>query len=158
MTSSKNKSLIIGDVFRIKTKIGFAFFQYIETDDTGTDYIRILDYISNSEAEIKQDDINKIEKWHIGFTIKPAIRKKIIEKVGNFEIPPNYKVPEFARTEHNIRGNFLGWFIVNRKTLQRELKEKLNTDELKLSPFGFMNDTLIIEKIEQNWKLENWNK
>ncbi|MCX6181755.1 MAG: hypothetical protein NT150_07500 [Bacteroidetes bacterium] len=158
MTIKKNTQLEQGDVFCIKTKIGNAFFQYIETDNLGQDFIRILDYISVSNNQIKQEDVNRIEKWNISFTIKPALRKHIIEKIGNFEIPTNFMIPQYTRSEHNIRGNFLGWFIVNRKSLQRELKEKLSEEELKLSPSGFMNDTLIIERIEQNWTLKNWNK
>ena len=158
MTIKKNPLLVKGDVFSIKTKIGNAFFQYIETDQLGLDLIRILDYISTSNNEITQENVNRIEKWNISFTIKPALRRHIIEKIGNFELPNNFRIPEYTRTQHNVRGEFLGWYIVNRKTLKRELKEKLSDEELKLSPTGFMNDTLIIEKIEQNWTLENWNK
>jgi hypothetical protein len=141
-----------GDVYSIQTAKGLGYLQFIENTEFG-DYIRILDHIS---ASINQDEVNKPEKWCITFTIKPALRKKIISLVDNFNIPENFTISDFARSEHNIRGEFLGWHIVNRKTLQRELKKNLSQDEIKLSPHGFMNDTLIIEMLENNWKLSEW--
>lgn len=131
--------------------------QYVETSDIGIEYVRIIDLISET-GEITIDDINRLERWNIEFPLKAAVRKKIVSKVANFNLPIDYHISGYARSEHNIRGEFLGWFIVNRKTLQRELKKKLTKDELKLSPHGMMNDTLIIEYLENDWKLENWNK
>ena len=143
-----------GDVFCISTKLGFGFLQFIESTQFG-DYVRILDYLS-SEKVISQAEINKLERWCIDFTLKAAVRKKIIEKVGNFELPANFTISIYARSKHNIRGESIGWFLVNRKTLQSELKKELTDNEIKLSPHGFMNDTLIIEKIESNWNLSDW--
>jgi hypothetical protein len=40
--------------------------------------------------------------------------------------------------------------------LKRELKKVLDEKDLKLSPHGIWNDTLIIERLEENWRLENW--
>jgi len=144
-----------GDVFRIHTKKGFGFMQYVETSDLGFEYVRIIDLLSET-GEISISDVYKLERWNIEFPLKTALRRKIVSKVANFSLPPDYQAFEYARTEHNIRGEFLGWFIVNRKTLQRELKKRLSTEDLKLSPFGVMNDTLIIEYLENDWKLEDW--
>ena len=146
-----------GDVFKIKTKIGFGFLQYIETDTMGIELIRVLEPIKEN-GEISQVDVDKLERWNIGFPLKVASRKKIIENIGNFKVPKSYVNSEYSRSEHNIRGEFLGWHIVNKSTLKRELKKTLNDRELTLSPSGVMNDTLIIERLEQNWRLENWKK
>ncbi|MGB3198995.1 MAG: hypothetical protein WBB17_14825 [Saprospiraceae bacterium] len=145
----------IGDVFKIKTNIGFGYLQYVETDDLGIDFVRVLEPISTN-GEITQAGVDQTERWNIGFSLKTAARRKIVEMVGNFEIPKSFINSEYARSEHNIRGEFLGWHIVHKSTLKRELKSNLDEKNLKLSPHGIMNDTLIVERLEQNWRLENW--
>jgi hypothetical protein len=147
--------LTSGDVFRIKTENGYGFMQYIETTHLGVEYVRVLDFMSDSE-ELSISEVYKKERWCIEFCLKIAARRKIVSKVANFGIPVNFETALFARTEHNIKDEFLGWFIVNRKTLQRELKKNLSDEELKLSPFGVMNDTLIKEYLECDWKLDDW--
>ena len=146
-----------GDVFKIETKIGFGFLQYIETDEIGIEFVRVLESI-NKNGKISQSEINLEERWNIGFPLKAAARKKIVEKVGSFEVPNSFINSEYARSEHNIRGKFLGWHIIHKSSLQIELKTSLSDQDLKLSPHGTMNDTLIIEQLEENWRLENWRK
>lgn len=144
-----------GDIFSIKTSRGFGFLQYIETDNLGIEYVRVLSPIKDVE-NIIQSEVDSKERWSIGFPLKAAVRKKIVSKIGSFRIPTNYRIDEYARSEHNVRGEHLGWHIVNRKSLKRELKNKLETEDLKLSPHGIFNDTLIIEYLEKDWKLEDW--
>ena len=144
-----------GDIYKIETKIGYGFLQYIETSKNKLQYVRVLDFLSN-DGVIEQEAVDLPERWNIEFPLKSARYKKIVELVGNYQIPKNYKVAEYARTKHIIRDDFLGWHIVNRSTLKRTLKEKLTKDEKKLSPYGIFNDTLIKEYLEENWRLENW--
>jgi hypothetical protein len=146
----------VGDIFSIKTSKGFGFLQYVAIDNLGMEYVRILAPI-NEEDIIIQNEVDLKERWSIGFPLKAAVRKKIVSKIGNYKIPENYSFDEYARSIHNVRGEHLGWHIVNRKTLQRELKSKLEKEDLKLSPYGVFNDTLIIEYLENDWKLEEWN-
>lgn len=144
-----------GDTFKIRTKIGFGFIQYVETDEEGIEFVRILEPIKEN-GEISQPEVDQLERWSIGFPLIKATRKKITERVGSFDIPGSYVKSQYARTVHTVRGEFLGWHIVNKSTLKRELKKTLNEDDIKLSPYGIMNDTLIIERLEENWRLENW--
>ena len=60
------------------------------------------------------------------------------------------------RTEHNIRGEFLGWHIVDTETWQRQLVKTLSPEQKKLSPWGIWNDTLLIENLVNDWSLEKW--
>lgn len=144
-----------GDVFKINTKNGLGFLQYIETDRLGVEFIRVLEPISNSDT-ISQNQVDMQERWNTGFPLKAALKKNIVEKIGNFEIPKSFIYSEYARSEHSIRGEFIGWHIVNKTTLKRQLKKVLSPNEINLSPYGVMNDTLIIERLEQNWRLQNW--
>lgn len=144
-----------GDVFKIKTNIGFGFLQYVETDKMEVEFVRVLEPIQRTD-EISQSEVDQEERWNTGFPLKAAARKKIVERVGTFKIPKSYVQSEYARSQHNVTGEFMGWYIVNKSTLMRELKKNLSDKDLKLSPHGIMNDTLIIQKLEQNWRLENW--
>lgn len=144
-----------GDVFSIKTKIGYGFLQYIKTDSMGINLIRVLEPI-NDNGQISQPEVDIIERWNIGFPLKAALKRGIIEKIDTFIIPSSFVNSNYARSKHIIRGVFLGWHIVNKINLKRELKKNLSEKDLFLSPHGIMNDTLIIERLENNWRLENW--
>lgn len=144
-----------GEVFSIKTKVGYGFIQYINTGDLGIELIRVLEPIKDIN-QIFQDEVNLQERYSVHIVVKAALRKKLIERIGLFTIPSHYNIPIKARTKHNVREEFLGWHIVDQKTLKRELKQKLSCEDLLLSPHGHPNDTLLIEWLETNWRLENW--
>jgi len=147
--------LTTGDVFSIKTNVGIGFLQYIDTDDLGIDLIRVLEPI-NESALISQNEIDKPERWCCGFTINAARRQKFVDYIDNFEVPRNFKTPTQFRSKHLVRGEMLGWFIIERNSLKRNLIQKLRKEHLKLSPHGFMTAALIIERIESNWHLKEW--
>ena len=134
-----------GEVFAIMTNRGYGFFQFIESDNLGIETIRVLEPIK-AKNEINQNEVDHKERYVVGFVVKAALRKKLIERSGLFKIPNNFNVPTKARTEHTIRGEFLGWHIVEKKTLKRELKQRLTVEELMLSPHGIPNDTLLTGK------------
>jgi hypothetical protein len=144
-----------GEVFAIKTKIGFGFLQYIKPDQFGIEIVRILEPIKDIN-ELSQSEVDIQERFTVHFVARAALRRKLIIKTGLYNIPKHYKVPTKAREKHFVRGEFLGWHIVDQKTLKRELKHELNSNDLKLPPNGHPNDTLIIEYLENNWRLQNW--
>jgi hypothetical protein len=144
-----------GEVYAIKTAVGFGFIQFVSLSGNGTELVRILEPLKQS-ADLSQNEVDALERFSIQFPVKAANKKKLIQKVGQFAIPKHYSIPKRARTEHNIKGEFLGWHIVEVNTLKRELKKVLSKEELKLSPYGIFNDTLIIEYLEKNWRLEDW--
>ncbi|TMI62599.1 MAG: hypothetical protein E6H07_14390 [Bacteroidetes bacterium] len=144
-----------GDVFAIKTQKGFGFIQFIQVWEHGIELVRILEPIKE-RAEVSQTEVDILERFSIQFLVKIAYKRKLIEKVGQFTIPKYYSIPIKVRTQHNVRGEFLGWHIVDVQTLKRELKKELSKEDLTLSPHGIFNDTLIIEYLEKNWRLEHW--
>lgn len=144
-----------GEVFAIRTKVGYGFFQYVTTGDLGVEIIRVLEPIKATN-QISQEEVNFKERYSVQFVVKVALRKKLIERSGLFDIPHFYQIPTKARTEHKVRGEFLGWHIVDQKTLKRELKQELSLEDILLSPHGQPNDILLIERLENNWRLEDW--
>jgi len=146
----------IGEVFSIKTEKGFGFIQYVDDSTSNTQIIRVLEPIKKTQ-ELTQKEIDINERFIIEFALKAALNRKIIEKVSKFNLPGSFKIPSNSRSKHTVRGEFLGWFIVDNKTLKRELKRELSDDDLKLSPNGIFNDTLLIDYLDKDWRLNNWN-
>jgi hypothetical protein len=86
-----------GEVFSIPVENGFGFLQYIETDQHGIEYVRVLSPI-NTEQIVTQEEVDNKERWCIGFPLLPAYKKGIVNYIGNFQIPSNYKPDTFARS------------------------------------------------------------
>ena len=76
------------------------------------------------------------------------MQKGIVQLVGFFHCDDFVK-PKETRTEHNVRVEFLGCHI--------KLVKELNEKQKKLSSLGLWNDALLIERLANNWNLENWN-
>jgi hypothetical protein len=147
-----------GDVFDIQTKAGFAYLQCVrETTKIDCETVRVLQgtFTNFSCANLDQL-IKKPEMFFIQFPLKYAVKKKIVRIVGNYPIPQSVRVPRYYRSKHIIRGEFLGWHIVDSETNKRELVQELTDDQMELSPNGMWNDTLLVERIEQGWTLKSW--
>lgn len=102
------------------------------------------------------NEINSIingDFFYNRFSLKAALRRKIVSKIGNSPLSADFESPKYYRTENDFGK---GWQIVNAKTWYRDTVSVLSDEQKKLSPWGSMNDTLIIELLESGWKLENW--
>ena len=151
----QSKKIELGDIFTLRTNKGFACIQCVEIPDDTRNEIELIKVYYNLHLENLIDIENVIQGdfFFIRFPLKAAFRRKIVQKIGTSNLPSDFRAPMFFRTE-NIFGE--GWNIVNSKTLFRETVFKLSEDQKKLSPWGIMNDTKIIELLENNWKLEIW--
>lgn len=154
MTLSRIK---FGDIFEIKTSKGFGYFQYINETPNRGEVIRVFGGIFfNKEDANLESLINKKELYFLHFPLKAAIKKKCVRPVGNFNIPSEVVVPRYYRTKEMVKGEFLGWYIVDRETWKRRLTQELSNEELLMSPWGSWNDTLLAERIASGWTLEDW--
>jgi hypothetical protein len=153
----KTKKIEVGDIFEMATPKGMKI--YLQCVEIPVDIINNVELIKVFYKLYKTtpEKINSIVEggyFFNRFPLKAAYRKKIVEKVGNVSLPIDFEVPLFYRTENDFGE---GWQIVNAKTWKRETVIELSDEQKKLSPWGGMNDTLIIELLERGWTLENWN-
>jgi hypothetical protein len=152
----KNK-IELGDIFEMKTENGNKIYiQCVEIPEDVINEVELLK-IFYELHQVQPEDISSIIDggfFYNRFALKAAVKKKIVTKVGNIQLSNDFESPLYYRTE-NVFGE--GWQIVNAKTWHRETVLTLSDDQKKLSPWGSMNDTLIIELLESGWKLENWN-
>lgn len=145
----------IGDIFEINTPKGKAYLHYVYKDKTIGDLIRVLPGLFLERPTNFEMLVGLKECYMIYFPLTFAYKQKIVDLVGNVSIN-NFTKPKFMRTEHIINGQFLGWHIIDTDTWQRQLVTVLTSEQKKLSPWGIWNDTLLIERLEQGWSLDNW--
>lgn len=149
------KKIKLGDVFEIITPKGKAYLHYIFKDPVMK--VELLRVLPGLYAE-KPKDIDRLiatnERYMIFFPLTAANKKGIVQVVGYYP-PDNFGKPKYMRSEHNIRGEAMGWHIVDTDTLKRELVETLSPEQKKLSEWGIWNDTLLIERLIEGWALEH---
>ena len=146
----------LGDIFEIKTSKGYAYFHYVYKDNQLGQLIKVLTKIYDQRPASFNDLItNNNECFLLFFPVSAALKNNIIEKADNYVVS-NFKKPKQMRTEHHIKGEFLGWDIIDTDTWKRKFTKKLSRSQKKLSPWGIWNDTLLIERLEEGWNLENW--
>ena len=151
----KTNKIELGDIFELENNDYTIYFQCVENPIDTRNEIELIkvfyglyrDKILDLEIFKSLDDF-----FFIRFPLKAALKRKIIKKVGSTSLE-NFEVPKYYRTT-----NFTGdaWQIVDAKTLKRETVIELSEEQKRLSPWGMMNDTLIIELLEKGWKLETW--
>jgi hypothetical protein len=151
------RAIIIGDVFEIATHKGKGYFQYVFENKSIGQLTRVLPGLFREKPEIEKL-VSAEELFLIHFPVKAAFRRKIISFVGNFAVPPDFKLPMFFRDDvRDGDGNLLYWHIVDYKTWKNKRVDGLTDEQKKLSPWGIWNDTLLIKRLEQGWTLDNWN-
>lgn len=146
----------LGDIFELITeKRKKIYLQCVEIPVDTKNEIELIKVFYDLWDDTPKD-LNSIisgDYFFCRFPLKAALRKKIIVKLGKSVLPENFTPPEFYRTI-----NFTGdcWQIVDSKTLKRRTVTILSSEEKSLSPWGMMNDTLIIDLLERGWRLETW--
>lgn len=150
------KRLKAGDIIEIKTTKGYAYFQCMVVNKTEGDLIKVFNKVFTHQ----ETDINTIisieDTYFYRFPLSYALRRKLVTTIGFAEIPEDFEPPLFMKDKHIIRGEFLGWHIVNTKTLFNRLVTELSDEEKSLSEFGIVNDTYLIEKLDSGWTPRNW--
>lgn len=149
------KKISIGDLFEIETSKGFAYFQYCFKDENLGELIRVLPGIFPDRLDSFDKIVAEKEVFMVFFPLLMAYRKKIVHLVGNKELP-NVEKPKFMREEYFTENGQEGWYIVDTDTWKRTKVKKLTPEQESLSPWGIWNDTLLIERIEEGWSLDNW--
>jgi hypothetical protein len=149
------KKIDLGDIFELKTDKGYIYLQCVfipEDKRQEVELIRI--YFDVHKTQTTNLSLTQQSAYfYLSFTLQAAYNKKIVEKVGNATLEPYYKPPRYFRTE-NVFGE--GWQIVDSVTMKRQSYKELTDEQKKLSPWGVWNDTMIIERLDVGWTLQNW--
>ncbi|WP_029038045.1 hypothetical protein [Salinimicrobium xinjiangense] len=149
------RKIELGDIFELPTGKGFVYLQCVRIPEDRRQDVELI-RVYYKVHPTQTTDIALIQKssfFYLTFVLQAAYNRKIVEKVGNAPLEPDFKPPRYFRTE-NIFGE--GWHIVDSVNWHRETVEELTDEQKKLSPWGGWNDTLLIERMDEGWTLENW--
>lgn len=148
------KRIKIGDVVEVPTKRGLAYFQYtLKVPQYGA-LIRIFPGFYETRPMNLEELSKQKEQFVTFFPLQAAINRKIFAVVGNTEIP------EFARDLPLFRtaglsdrsGKVTAWWLWDGK---KEWKIGQLTEQQRSLPIlEVWNDTLLIERIEEEWTPE----
>ncbi|UOY05999.1 hypothetical protein L0P88_18940 [Muricauda sp. SCSIO 64092] len=149
------KKIELGDLFELETSKGKAYLQFVKypKDTSEVEKIKVFYSLFQEEPKSIEKMVVSEDYFYLDFPLKAAHKKNIVSFVGNVALDKEFSCPKYYRTE-NPFGE--GWHIVNSETWERESVETLTEEQKKLSPWGVWNDTLLIEKLENNWRLYNW--
>lgn len=149
------KKIRVGDLFEINTPKGKGYLHYIYKDSVTGEMIRVLQGLYPERPTDLSDIVRLEERYIISFPLLAATKKGIVKAIGHYPAS-GFSKPQLMRTEHSIRGKFLGWHLVDTESWQRQLVQVLSPEQRKLSPWGVWNDTLLIEKLVNDWRLDDW--
>lgn len=105
----------IGDIFEIITPKGKAYLHYVLKDDVTGEFVRVLQGLFSERPANFHLLAAAEERYVISFPIAAAFEQKIVERVGDYP-SSNFSKPRLMRTEHVVKGEFLGWHLVDTET------------------------------------------
>lgn len=91
MMLRKPKSVTSGNVYAIKTAIGYGLFQCVAMDQLGIDVIRVLQPILSSIEDFQPQMVEGKERYYTQMVVSEAERRKLITLVGPYPLPPHAK-------------------------------------------------------------------
>lgn len=148
------KKPVVGDMFAIETGRGRAYLHFVYRDDEIGEMIRVLPGLYTLEPSLVQL-VSSEERYVVFFPISAALKQKLVDFVGHYPAD-DFRIPRHMRTEHNVRGEFVCWHIVDTETWNRQQADTLNDDQKKLSPWGTWSYSVLIENLNSDWSLEKW--
>ena len=149
------KRVKIGDVVEIVTSRGMAYSQVSHIKKRWGSLLRVLPGFFHERPMDFSEIVQRKEDFVTFFPLQAAVSRSVVEIVGNEEVPPRARVFPLFRNPGSIdrEGRIHDWWLWDG---EREWQVgKLKRSQLKLPILGVMNDTLLIERIEEGWKPEN---
>lgn len=150
------KKIQLGNIYQIHTSKGLGLFQLVNLPKDSRNDVEMIKvaYSLYDTIPHKMDRIFDEGFFFVRFPVKAALRRKIIDLVGFWELYEDFELPKQERTEHYFKE---GYWIVSTIEDDKFIEvEKLNDQQKLLSPSGVWNDTYLKERLEEGWRLENW--
>ena len=131
--------------------------QYVSSTDDNCELIRILPNLYPEINFFREDLLSQKERYFIHFPLLYAYKRKLVIFIGNYSIPNNVTIPKYFRSQNiHPKTNRASWYIFEEGTNMMHHVKVLTDDNITLSDWDVWNDTLLKERLEQNWSLEGW--
>jgi hypothetical protein len=144
----------IGDIIEIKTAKGLAYAQLIHRRRPEGSLIRVLTPLLSSPPEHLDVLAAMGDRFLTFFPVGAAVNRGIARYVGNVAVPDKYKEvpPMRAPGGRTPRGKVMNWWLLEGGKERRV--DELTEEQKRWSIAGVINDTLLIEFIEEDWRPE----
>lgn len=172
----------IGNVYAIITTKGYAFGQVAGINEekwSGMYHCRIFSKLYSEIPENISDIIAGKEDYVMQIELPSMARRKfkMAKKIGKFPFPESYMRPKYVRSsltigEDGSNAPFKRWLVIPdfgtiveriridewvTKVLGKNLYDETWKDDFKkLNPSSIFNGSMLIEMLENGWKLEKW--
>ena len=148
-----NKTLKVGDLFEIYTKVGFFYAQYTNFGELGY-LLRLLD-AKFEERQIDAEKLSKIKtRYYFFYPLAAAVKGHCVKFIGHAELmPADRPVPVMALPIHPlVRGQNLVplWEIIDPVKGVYKLSH-LNEDQKLFSLYEIVSDAALKIRLVENW-------
>jgi hypothetical protein len=145
------KKVQIGDIIEIKTNKGLAYAQYVLKKEKWGALIRVLEGLFEKRPPHFSKLVENPERFITFFPLGAAVNRGIFEVVSNRRVPERFESFPIFRASGNVLANKSedNWWLWDG---EKEWFIGNLTDDLKKLPLRqVINDTLLIDRIENNW-------
>lgn len=148
------RSVKVGDVVEISTSRGFAYAQFTHKMPKWGALLGVLPGFHAERPADLRPTIGQRAAFQTFFPLQAAVGRGIFEVVTNLPVPEHaVEFPRFREAGFIDReGRVLDWSIWDGKTSRR--LERLTPDLERLPILAVWNDTLLIQRIEEEWTPE----
>jgi hypothetical protein len=143
-----------GDIFEIRTSRGIAYFQFVKKLPLMGSLIRILPGVYDSAPPNWLNLVNRETNFWIFLPVSAAIKRGIVKRIHHFEVPDHARqTPVFRSGVVDPQtGKVRIWWLWDG---EKEWRVDTVTEEQRRLPIlASWNDTLLVERIEQDGRPE----
>lgn len=151
---NENRSVSIGDVFRLSTSKGDCYGQVINTNKKWKYVVAIFRRFFQDDPNDLNEVLQEQPQIITTFLAQDAVNQSLISIVDNFPVASKLRQFPTFRATNNLKGDDTMWFFWDG---EKEWKvHRPLTNEEKRYPVGpsFPSVPLLIERIENDFRVE----
>ena len=147
MSSTKKKTIGIGDCFRLKDAGREIIMHVTKKDQEYGERIGVL----TPPRELTIGELGELNYlFQVYFPVTHAWKKGLLEWLGNFPVRSAEIIMRRPGKRDND-GRICNWFLVFEDGSE-VFREKLSPQEKKLSLAVIWNDTMLVDMVNSGWK------
>lgn len=145
----------IGDVVEIRVSDGFSYALYTHHQPKFGALLRVFERVWSSRPTAFQEVVQDAIRFEIFFPLEAALKGSILEVVDHQDIPATLKpFPTFrsGMIDPSTKKVAVWWLWDGEKEWRIG---ELTSDQRRLPIRGVWNDTMLVGRIESDWRVEH---
>ena len=141
----------VGDIVEINTQNGLAYAHVTHEHKQYGSLLRVYNRTYSARPDPIAAAVSCDPSFSCFFPLKHAVRRKIVSVVGQADVPPAARYfPTFRTGVPDRSGKVRVWFLWDGSNEWRV--GDLTPEQRRLPILGVINDTLLVERIESEWR------